>query len=64
MDHQLVDCHLLGRIEVDQLGGDTLVDILYGLQDALAAVDLLVAIAQLDCLIGPGRSPGRDTGPA
>ena len=50
-----VDTRLVGRVVAEQRGRDRLVHVCHGRQDALAAVARLVAIAQLDGLMGPGR---------
>ena len=56
VDHQLINGDLLGGVQVNEFRRDALVDVLDRLQDALAAVDLLVAVAQLDRLV---RARGR-----
>ena len=43
--------------------GDLAVDVLHGMQDALAT-ERLIAVAQLDGLVLAGRRPGRDRGAA
>ncbi len=60
LDHGGVDLALVGGVEADDLLGDRLVDVLDSLQDALAQVARLVAVAQLDGLELAGGSAGRD----
>ena len=57
--HEPVDVDLVGGVEVDDLGGDDLVDVLDGLGDALAKVAALVAVAELNRLeLARGRARG------
>ena len=53
VEHDLVDLSLVDGVEVlaDELGGDGLVDVLDGLEDALAVPFGLVLVAELEGLI-------------
>ncbi len=62
-DQRGVEAGLIGRVRTEELGRDDLADVRHGLQNALAAVDGLVAVAQLHCLVGAGRGAGRDGRP-
>ena len=55
-DHRHVDGALVKGIHTLNLGSDYLVDVLNGLEDALAAVTLLVAVTQFKSLILTRRS--------
>ena len=57
LDHRAVDGHLVVRIVADQGLGDLLLDVLHGLQHALAQVAVLVAVAQLHGLVLAGGCP-------
>ena len=59
VDHEAVDLGLLARVHAEDLGRDRLVHVLDGLKDALAAVALLVAVAQLQRLARAGGCAGR-----
>ena len=64
LDQGCVDGGLVLGVRTDQLGGDRGVDVGDGLEHALAAEARLVAVAQLDRLIGAGgraRRYGRAT---
>src|SRR5205814_9639458 len=54
---------ILGRHALEE-GRDDLVDVLHRLEHALPAEALLIAVAQLDRLVLPRRSPARHGGPA
>ena len=59
-----VDARLVGDVLAQQVGRDEVDDVLDRGQDALAAVAALVAVAQLDRLVGAGRGTRRDGRPA
>jgi hypothetical protein len=59
LDHQLVDGDLLDRVHADEFFGDHVVDILDRLEHALAAVALLVAVAQFQRLVDAGAGAAR-----
>src|SRR3546814_17881065 len=59
IDQALVERNLVISVEALQRLRDRLVDILHGLQHALAQVAGLVAIAQFDRLLRTGGSSGR-----
>src|SRR5260370_8860114 len=59
LEERLVDAGLLGGLQPLDLRGDRLLDGAHGLADALAAVALLVAVAQLDRLALAGAGAGR-----
>ena len=61
--HRLVDGDLVERVHAEQLFGDLVVDVLDGLQHALAAVAALVAVAQLKRLVHAGGCAGRHRRP-
>ena len=61
-DHRPIDLDLLDRVEAGQQVHDVGVHRGNGLQDALAAVALLVAVPQLHRLVGTGRCAGGDAG--
>jgi len=64
LDQILVDALLLQGVQAHQRLGDRLVDVLDCLQHTLAAVTLLVAVAQLDRLmLAGGRPAGHDHAP-
>ena len=54
VDEQGIDERLVGRVLAEELRSDHLDDVLDRLADALAAVPVLVAVAQLDRLMGAG----------
>ena len=56
LDHRAVDAELIVGVAARERVEDLAVDRVDGLADALAAVALLVAVAQLDRLVGAGRS--------
>ena len=58
LDHDLVDDALLAGVAAEHLLGDLLVDVLNSLENALAGVALLVAVAQLNGLELTGRRAG------
>ena len=62
IEHGAVDLLLYAGVHAVQRRRDKLIDVFDGLQHALAAVTLLVAIAQLDCLIFAGRCAARHGG--
>ena len=62
VDHQPVDLALSARVHADQFRCDPLVDIGAGLEHALAAIALLVAVAQLDRLVLAGGCTRRHRG--
>ena len=62
VEHEAVDGLLVAGVEADQLGGDLRVDVLDGLGGALAEVDLLVVVAELDGFVLAGRGAGGDGG--
>ena len=57
IDQPFVDGALVCGIGAPQRTGNLIVDVANGLEHALAAVAALVAIAQLDRLVGPGGCP-------
>src|SRR5262249_58225818 len=59
-----VEPHLVGRVAADGDPGQGGVDVLDGLGDALAQVAALVAVAELDRLVGARAGPGGDRGAA
>jgi len=63
--HEVVDGPLLesGDPGLDQLRPDDLVDVPDRLEDALSIVSV-VAVPELQCLVGPGRRARGDGGPA
>src|SRR3546814_2741533 len=60
----LVDVHLVLGVQAGQHVEDLVVHGLDRLQHALAAIALLVAVAQLDRLVGAGRGAGGHGGAA
>ncbi len=62
VEHGLVHGGLVERIFALQALGDRAVDVGYGFQDALAAIALLIAIAQLQRLVDAGGGAGGDSG--
>ena len=76
LEHGAVDAELVASVEAEQLGGDGVVDVGDGLEDALAAVALLGvdalgellgghgAVAELMGLVGAGGGAGGDRGAA
>ena len=59
-DHGLVDTHLVGNVHADDGRGDHLVDILDGVQYALAQVTALVAVAELERFVLARRCAARN----
>ena len=64
LDHAHVDADLVDGVHADQVFGDDVVDVVDGLEDALAEVALLVAVAQLHGLALAGGCAGRHGGAA
>ncbi len=64
IDHQAIDRLLIARIQADQFRSDLGVDVLDGLQNALAEINLLVVIAQLDGFMLAGAGAAGDGGAA
>ena len=60
-DHGVVDFGLLGRVHADDLLGDLGVHVLHSSERALAAVGLLVAVAEFASFAFAGRSTARDS---
>ena len=60
LDHRLVDADLVERFHPLDFGEDLLVDVLDRLEHALAAVTLLVAVAQFKRLVFAGGRPRRN----
>ncbi len=60
LDHQIVERTLVGGVHADHLRGDLFIDGLNGVENALALIHGLVAIATLPCLSFAGRSTGRN----
>ena len=60
LDHQVIECALVGGVHADDLRGDLLVHRLDGTEDTLALIDGLVAIATLPSLGFTGGSTGRN----
>ncbi len=56
LDHGLIDGALLSSVHADDLGSDYLVHIVYGLENALAAIALFVSITELQGLVLTGGS--------
>ena len=59
-DHGLVDTHLVGNVHADDGRGDHLVDILDGVQYALAQVTALIAVAELERFVLARRCAARN----
>jgi hypothetical protein len=57
-DQKLVDQHLVGGVEADDLGPDLLIDVRDRLLDPSAVVARLVPVPKLDGLVGAGRGAG------
>ena len=55
--HEQVDHGLLACVHSFQFVGDRVIDVVHGLQNALAAEALLVAITQFERLARSGRRP-------
>src|SRR6266581_3829816 len=53
VDEPLVDAPLVSRVGTAQRAGNLLIDVAHRLEDALAAVTAVVAVAQFDGLVGP-----------
>ena len=64
LDHRAIKAGLIVGVEANELGREDLVHVLHGLQHALAEIARLVAIAQLDGLVGSGRGTRWHRGPA
>ncbi len=62
VDHQAVDFGLTCRVQPEQLGRNRLIDVGDRLEHSLAAVPLLVAVAEFQGFVFTGRSPGRHGG--
>ena len=60
-DHGVVDFGLLGRVHADDLLRDLGVHVLHSSERALAAVGLLVAVAEFASFAFAGRSTARDS---
>src|SRR5207247_10312708 len=60
LEQQPIDRALVGGVLADELRRDDVVDVAYRAEDTLAAVALLVAVAQLDGLVRAGRRAGWD----
>ena len=58
-DHRLVDTHLIGHVHADDRGSDLLVDVLHGVQHALAQIAALVAVTKLEGLVLARRRAAR-----
>ena len=63
-DHCIVDADLICRPHTNEGGGDLVVDVVDGLERALAEVAGLIAIAQLHGFVHAGRRTGRHSRPA
>ncbi|EDT89704.1 hypothetical protein BIFLAC_02337 [Bifidobacterium animalis subsp. lactis HN019] len=62
LDHQVIECALVGGVHADDLRGDLLVHRLDGTEDTLALIDGLVAIATLPSLgFAGGGAGGNET---
>ena len=59
-DHGLVDADLIGNVHADDGRGDHLIDVLHGVQHALAQVAALVAVAELEGLVLTRRCAARN----
>mmetsp|Transcript_46418 Transcript_46418/g.83814 ORF Transcript_46418/g.83814 Transcript_46418/m.83814 type:complete len:280 (-) Transcript_46418:1440-2279(-) len=59
LDHQLVNCGLIGHIHANQLWSNDLVDVRNGFQDSLAQETRLVGVSQFQGLIDASRSSTR-----
>jgi hypothetical protein len=60
IDHEVVECALVGGVHADDLRGDLLIDGLHRVEDALAHVNGLVAVAALPSLGLAGGGAGGD----
>ena len=59
-EHRLVDPHLVGGVRADQGVSQFIVHGIHCFQHAFAGETLLVAVAQLQCLVFSGAGTGRD----
>ncbi len=59
--HLIVECALVEHIVTLECGSDYLVDIVNGLQDALATETALVTVAELECFVLTGAGARRNT---
>ena len=64
IDHQIVDPHLLGRLDAADRIEDFALGVGHGLPHALAAVAAGIAVAQLHRLMRAGRGAGGHGGAA
>jgi hypothetical protein len=64
LDHLLIDARLVARVRAEHGGFEDRVDVLHGLEHALAEIALLVAVAQLHSLTRAGRGARGNRGPA
>src|SRR5262249_32985847 len=64
IDHGVIDVELIGSGHLQQMRSNDVIDILDGLEDALAEIAFLVAVAQLAGLVGAGAGARGDGGPA
>jgi hypothetical protein len=64
LDHGFVEEGLLGRIQANHGIGDVVVDVLHGLEHALAQVAAFVAVAQLNGFARAGGGPRGHRGAA
>ena len=55
LDQDAVDLALLVRLDADECPGDLAVDVRDGVEDALAEIEVAVAVAELDRLVLAGR---------
>ena len=62
LDHHRIDDALLGGVVSDDLFGQSLLDVLNSLENTLAAVAILVAVAKLNGLEVAGGGTGRNGG--
>src|SRR4051812_13868669 len=64
LDHELVDCFLIARVETDELGGNFIVDVFDGIKNSFAEVGFLVAVTKLASLVLASACAGGDGGAA
>ena len=64
LDHGLVDGSLIQHVHAHQALGDLVVDVLHGVEDALAQVAALVAVPELTGLVDAGGGAGGHAGAA
>ena len=62
--HRLVESLLVAGLPARDGGRDALVDVAHRHERALLAVPGRVAVAELDCFVGPGARAGRDSRPS